>query len=116
MIKLTAEAANQIRQAAAQAGAEDMALRIAARRDTDGSIQYGMGFDAERAQDIQLVVEGITVLISHHSKDLLSGTVLDFVELNSGEFHFIFINSSEAGGAGGVGCGGGGCAGGGNSH
>jgi iron-sulfur cluster assembly protein len=72
-----------------------MALRIAAKRDRDGSIQYGMGFDAERANDIQLVIEGVTILISHLSKDLLSGTVLDFVELNPGEFNFIFIDPSD---------------------
>jgi iron-sulfur cluster assembly protein len=118
MFKLTAEAAKQIRQAAVQSGAEDVALRIAARRDANGSIQYGMGFDAERANDLQLILEGVTVLISHYSQDLLNGAVLDFVELNPGEFNFIFINPNDseaapsAGGCstGGCGsCGSGGC-------
>lgn len=96
MFKLTAEAAKQIRQAAVQSGAEDVALRIAARRDANGSIQYGMGFDAERANDLQLILEGVTVLISHYSQDLLNGAVLDFVELNPGEFNFIFINPTDS--------------------
>ena len=99
MFKLTADAANQIRRSAADTGTENLALRIAAKRRPDGGIEYGMGFDVERANDIQLLSEGITLLISHHSKDLLQGTVLDFVELDPGEFEFIFINPNDADGA-----------------
>ncbi len=97
MLKVTADAARQIRQAATQSGAEAMALRVAAKRDAQGSIEYGMGFDVERANDLQIVSEGVTVLISHHSKELLMGTVLDFVELNPGDFQFIFVNPNDAG-------------------
>ena len=116
MFKVTVEAAKQIHQSASQAGAEDGALRIAAQRDANGSIQYGMGFDAERANDVQVITEGVTVLISHHSKDLLNGAVLDFVELNPGEFNFIFVNPNDSdaapstgGSCGSGGCGSGGC-------
>lgn len=116
MLKVTVEAAKQIRQAAVQSGADELALRVAAKRDPQGSIEYGMGFDVERANDIQIVSEGVTVLISNHSKELLIGTVLDFVELNPGDFQFIFVNpndskSESAGGAGcgSTGCGNGGC-------
>lgn len=97
MLKVTPDAAKQICQAAAQSGADKMALRIAAKRDPQGSIEYGMGFDVERADDLQIVSEGVTVLISHHSKELLMGTVLDFVELNPGDFQFIFVNPNDAG-------------------
>jgi iron-sulfur cluster assembly protein len=97
MLKVTADAARQIRQAATQSGADAMALRVAAKRDPRGSIEYGMGFDVERANDLQIVSEGVTVLISHHSKELLMGTVLDFVELNPGDFQFIFVNPNDAG-------------------
>jgi iron-sulfur cluster assembly protein len=99
MFKLTADAAKQIRRSAADTGTENLALRIAAKRRPDGGIEYGMGFDVERANDIQLLSEGITLLISHLSKDLLQGTALDFVELNPGEFEFIFINPNDADGA-----------------
>lgn len=116
MLKVTVEAAKQIRQAAVQSGTDELALRVAAKRDPQGSIEYGMGFDVERANDIQIVSEGVTVLISNHSKELLIGTVLDFVELNPGDFQFIFVNpndskSESAGGAGcgSTGCGNGGC-------
>ena len=96
MFKLTADAATQIRRSAADTGTENLAHRIAAKRRPDGGIEYGMGFDVERANDIQVLSEGITLLISHHSKDLLQGTVLDFVELNPGEIEFIFINPNDA--------------------
>jgi iron-sulfur cluster assembly protein len=111
VLKVTAEAAKQIRQAAMQSGAAEMALRVAATRDPQGSIDYGMGFDVERANDIQIISEGVTLLISHHSKDLLSGTVLDFVELNPGDFRFIFVNPNDAASApeGGSGCASAGC-------
>ena len=45
MFSLTNAAAQQIQQAAHQAQAKDMALRVAARRLPDGSLDYGMGFD-----------------------------------------------------------------------
>lgn len=119
MLKVTLEAARQIRQAAMQSGADDMALRVAATRDPKGDIEYGMGFDVERENDLQVISEGVTLLVSHHSKDLLSGTVLDYVELNPGDFRFIFVNPNDAGPApgaaagsaseGGYGCGAGGC-------
>ena len=99
MFKLTADAATQIRRSAADTGTENLALRIAAKRRPDGGIEYGMGFDAERANDIQLLSEGVTLLISHLSKELLMGTVMDFVELTPGEFQFIFINPNDADGA-----------------
>jgi iron-sulfur cluster assembly protein len=97
MFKVTIAAAEQIRRAAIQGGSENMALRVAAKRGPDGSIEYGMGFDIERASDIELVSEGVTLLISKHSRDLLNGTVLDFVELNPGDFQFIFIGPDAAG-------------------
>lgn len=98
MFKVTSEAAKQIGRSAAESDTQNLALRVAAKRKPDGSIEYGMGFDAERVNDLQLMSEGITLLISPHSKELLQGTVLDYVELNPGEFQFIFINPNDADG------------------
>jgi iron-sulfur cluster assembly protein len=116
MIKVTPEAVAQILNAAAQAGAEGMALRIAAKRDFDGSIQYGMGFDEETETDAMIEAEGIKVLVAMESQPLLGGAVLDFVELSPGNQQFVFINPNDTGGSscgsgGGGGCGGGGCGG-----
>ena len=120
MVKVTAEAVVQIQNAASQAGAEGMALRIAANRDFNGSIQYGMGFDEQADGDMLIEAEGLKVLVATQSQALLGGAVLDFVELSPGNFQFIFINpndtsssscGSSSGGSSGGGCGGcgGGC-------
>lgn len=118
MITVTSTAAEQIRQAATQNDADGMALRIAARREFDGSIQYGMGFDDSSEEDIQVVAEGVTVLVAPEHQELLTGATLDYVELSAGDFRFIFVNPNDAGGSscgtsqqGGGGCGGcgGGC-------
>lgn len=121
MITVTAKAAEQIHQAASQSEAEGMFLRIAARRGMDGAIQYGMGFDEQSEEDVIVNSEGVTVIVSPDNIGLLNGAVLDFVELDPGDFRFIFVNpnddggsscgSSSGGGGGGGGCGGcgGGC-------
>ena len=45
MFTVTPEAAKQIELAVQNSDAQDMALRIAAKRNPDGSVEYGMGFD-----------------------------------------------------------------------
>lgn len=117
MFTLTSTAARQILQAARDSGAQEMALRVAARRGADGSIDYGMGFDEVGDKDTRLLLENVPVVIAAHHVGLLEDTVLDFVELEPGQFNFIFVNqpasqASTAGsgcGSGGGGCGSGGC-------
>jgi iron-sulfur cluster assembly protein len=110
MFTLTPAAAAQIRKAAADSGAAEMALRVAAQRDTDGAIAYGMGFDELREGDMPLEMEGIRLLIAPPSQPLLQGTQLDFVELEPGSFNFIFIaGQPTAHEPPRRGCGGGGC-------
>jgi iron-sulfur cluster assembly protein len=117
MITVTAKAAEQINQAATQSESEGMFLRIAARRGEDGSIEYGMGFDEQSDEDMTVNSEGVTVLVSPEHTVLLNGAVLDFVELDAGNFRFIFINPNDTGGSCGTssqgsgGGGGGGCGG-----
>lgn len=97
MLNLTPSAAEQILIAISQQDdpEELPCLRIAAKIE-DGEIAYGMGFDAERENDVVVETYGVTLLISARSKDLLQGATLDFVELKPGEFQFIFINPNEA--------------------
>jgi iron-sulfur cluster assembly protein len=114
MFKLTPTAVEQIRSAA-ESQADHPALRVAAKIDDDGEISYGMGFDEERESDLVLDCEGVQLLISPHSQELLDEATLDFVELRPGEFQFIFINPKDGACAGrerASGCGscGGGCA------
>ncbi len=125
MFTLTTSAAQQIQQAAASSGAQEMALRIAAKIDPDGSKQYGMGFDDPTEEDMKLDLKGVAVVIAGESQVLLADTVLDYVELNPGEFNFIFINARDfqdevepapSGGCGSGACATGGCASKGRSH
>ncbi len=96
MITITLNAAKQIRKASEQADAEDMYLRLAAKREDGGHIEYGMGFDDMGGQDQIYTSEGIDVLISDSCKDLLSGATLDYVEISPGEYEFIFVNPNDS--------------------
>lgn len=95
MITITPEAAAQIRKSSETTDADDLYLRIAARREADGSIEYGMGFDDMGTQDQLYTSAGIDVLISDACKDLLRGATLDYVEIEPGQRQFIFINPND---------------------
>jgi len=89
---ITSQAAEQIKIAAQQDDINgEPTLRIAARALPDGSIDYGMGFDEQREFDLELVSQGVNILIGSTSRALLEGVTLDFVEMEPGQFHFIFI-------------------------
>jgi iron-sulfur cluster assembly protein len=115
MFQVTSSAARQIRDAADRSSATGMALRIAARQIADGSVEYGMGFDAVHDGDSPIEIDGVTVVVAPPCQPLLEATVLDWVELEPGTFAFIFIpptadSSRDAPNAGRT-CGSGGCAG-----
>ena len=94
MIVITPAAAEQIRRATT-ADMQGLMLRIAAKRDADGHVEYMMGFDERGEEDAEYTSEGVQILISEFSKDLLKGIVLDFVELQPGEFQFIFAPAEK---------------------
>lgn len=95
MIKITPEAAKQIQISAQQGKAENLALRIAATKNEDGSIHYGIGFDESKEGDIAVTSEGVKIIVSTLSSDLLKDTTLDFVELEPGKNQFIFMNPND---------------------
>jgi iron-sulfur cluster assembly protein len=95
MLSLTTAAASQIRHAAADAGSADWALRVAARRESDGTITFGMGFDEPREGDMPLQLQGVNLVIAPPSQPMLEDIVLDFVELEPGQFNFIFTPEAE---------------------
>lgn len=97
MITITPEAARQIRLSAEQNKTSGMPLRIAASRNEDQSIHYGMGFDDAKEDDITVKSEDIEIIVSPVSADLLKNTVLDFVEIESGKHQFIFMNPNDPG-------------------
>lgn len=94
MINITAAAAKQI-LISSSSEPQGTALRVAAKRSEDGSIQYGMGFDSEREGDFLFDSHGVTFVVAPNSAPLLEGTTLDFVEMQPGDFQFIFFNPQD---------------------
>lgn len=119
MINLTKSAAEQIVQAARQSGAENMGLRIAAKVNDAGMLEFGMGFDDERSNDSIVESFGVTLLVHAASAQYLDGVTIDFAEVTPGESRFVFMmpnqgeeggcDSGEGGSCGSGGCGSGGC-------
>jgi len=96
MFKVTAKAAEQVHQAARKGGTEGLALRLAAKKNPDGSIDYRMGFDDVSEEDICLNSDGVEVVMEPEFVPLLDDATMDYVEIEPGKFHFIFLNPKDA--------------------
>ena len=96
MFKVTATAAEQVRQAARQGGTEGLALRLAVQQNPDGSIDYRMGFDDATEDDIRIDCDGVDVVMAPEHVPLLDDATMDFVEIEPGQLHFIFLNPKDA--------------------
>ena len=93
---ITPKAAGQVVQAAAESGEGQPVLRVAAKRDRDGAIDYAMGFDEQREEDTVSLQHGVRLLIAPTSMELLNDTVLDFVYIeNEVDPQFIFRNPND---------------------
>ena len=97
MFSVTPTASQEILAAAARSEAAGLALRVAARQVADGSVEYGMGFDEPREGDMPLQVLGVNLLIAPPSQPMLEDVMLDFVEIEPGQFNFIFADQATAG-------------------
>ncbi len=95
LITLSASAIEQIKQSSQQGDTEGLALRLAAKINADESIEYGMGFDEASDDDAQETIDGIHIAIAPNCVELLNGTHLDYVELEPGQYHFIFLNPND---------------------
>lgn len=95
MFRLTKAAADQVRHAATQGGTEGMVLRLAAQQKVNGSIEYLMGFDEVKEDDIRLQSEGVEIVMAPEHVPLLDETMMDFVELEEGQHQFIFLNPKD---------------------
>lgn len=96
MFKITESAAQQVEIAAKDGGTEGMALRLAATQKADGSIDYLMGFDEVKQDDIRVTSQGTEIVMSPEHVPLLDEAVMDYVEFEEGDFRFIFLNPKDA--------------------
>ena len=97
MITITPAAAEQIRHSASEGKMEGVSMRIAAKRNPDGTMHYGMGFDDNELDgDIHVNAEGIGVVIGESSHLLMEGATLDYVEIEPETWQFIFLNPNDA--------------------
>lgn len=116
MITLTPAAIEQIMNSAEQSGIDESVLRLAAKKNPDGTIDYGMGFDEAKDDDLAFKFKTVTVVFNGEYGPLLNGATIDYVELENGQMHFIFLNPNDAnytppGSDNGGGCSSGGCSG-----
>lgn len=95
MIKITPLAAEKILAISAGNGAANLALRIAAKVGPDGKYEYGMGFDERAENDLYLVCEGVAVVMTPHTGELIEDAIIDYVEIEAGTFDFIFYNPND---------------------
>ncbi len=95
MISITPAAASRIREQGAGGGDGPVHLRVAARLDEGGAIEFGMGFDEPRAGDVQEACEGVVLLVAPASRELLEDVILDFLEVEPGEYRFVFARANE---------------------
>lgn len=97
MFKVTKRAATRILQAADYGKMTGLALRLAPTCQEDGSFEYNkMGFDTIKEDDIHIHCEGVDIVFESRYKDLLEGAEMDFVEIEKGNFTYIFLNPNEA--------------------
>ncbi len=97
-IQVTTTAADQIKKSALESKLDNTPLRIAATRNADDSIHYGLGFDdtgGSGEKDHLFESNGIEIVVADSSLELLNGTTLDFIELEPKQFHFVFLNPND---------------------
>jgi iron-sulfur cluster assembly protein len=95
MFTVTKAAAEAIQKSASQGGMEGMALRIAATKKPDGSLDYAMGFDDAGEEDLEVKTEGVAIIIAPSHVNALRGATMDFVEIEPGQHRFIFLNPND---------------------
>ena len=96
MFTLSAAAAEQIKESAKENQSEGLALRIAAKKNVDGSIHYGVGFEeTTKEEDLAFKSHDITIVIAPQSITLLNGTEMDYVKMDNNEMQFIFKNPND---------------------
>lgn len=94
-LSFSPSALEQIKNSVQDSDNSNMGLRFAARMTADESVDYGIGFDEAKEDDIKFECDGVTILIAPDNEELLHGAHVDFVEIEEGQFNFIFLNPND---------------------
>ncbi len=96
MIKISSSAIEQIKESIEHGEMQSTPLRIAIKKQDDGSFHYAMGFDDQRLPGDQFVnVGGVNIVVAENSQALTQGMTIDFVELDGGKPEYIFLNPND---------------------
>ena len=96
MISLSTAALEQIRHSADAGDMASSPLRVAIKKQDDGSFHYAMGFDEQRLPgDTFFNFDGVDLVVATASKELTEGLTIDYVELEPGKPEFIFLNPND---------------------
>ena len=80
LLSLTPVAAAKVRELLAEEpDGETLVLRVAIQGGGCSGFQYGLGFDTVAEGDLELVLEGVRVVVDPFSAPYLSGTTIDFL-------------------------------------
>ncbi len=97
-VSITETAAEIIKKAALESQTDNLPLRVAVTKKDDGSFHYGMGFDDvgnAESEDKLFHSNGVDIVVAETSIELLKGTVIDYIELEPKQFHFVFLNPND---------------------
>jgi len=95
IFNITQAATDQIKKASEQADSKDWPLRIAVNVEKNKKFNYLMGFDQSKEEDLRLKINDIDIIISPDCMTNLKNCKLDFVEIEKGNFQFIFLNPND---------------------
>lgn len=98
MVEVSVQAAQQIIKSAHESKMLGIPLRVAATKNADGSIHYGIGFDDignQQGSDQRFTSNGIEIVVAESSLDLVKGMTIDYVEIEPKQFRFVFLNPND---------------------
>lgn len=103
LVRLTAEAAGEIKKLMTEEpAAETAVLRVAVRGASCAGLEYALGFDQQALEsDLVLAQHGVSLVVDPYSAPYLDGATIDFVD--SGEEQGFAIENPNAASA--CGCG-----------
>lgn len=92
MIKLTEDAANQIK--ASNSEGDPLRIAVTKHEKTNG-FQYLMGFDKQKEDDSLYEVRDVKLIVNNGLLDVINGMEIDFIEVEGEDNQFIFKNPND---------------------